>query len=172
VQEVVLGKIVGVFGVKGWLRIKSYTEPVLNIFQYNSWKLELPDSSSCDVVLESGRLNGNGLIARFGSYSDRNKASSLVGAKIRIPVDKLPELGDDDYYWYQLETLAVVNVQNIYLGDISHLLATGANDVLVVKPGSGSIDDRERLIPYLPGKTVMDVQLEEKRMLVDWDSNY
>ena len=171
-QEVILAQITGVLGVKGWLKVRSFSLPLENIFNYTHWRLSLPDGSSQMVELEVGKRHGKGLIAKLKDVADRDLASSLVGAEVSVPSQELPELQEGDYYWYQLESLLVVNTQGVCFGKVSHLMETGANDVLVVKPSAESIDDSERLIPYLPDKTIVDVQLDSGKILVDWDVQY
>jgi 16S rRNA processing protein RimM len=84
----------------------------------------------------------------------------------------LPELPSGEYYWYQLEGLDVFTVSGECLGKVHHLMETGSNDVVVVRATSGSIDQRERLIPYLPDQVVQQVDLDQGRMVVDWDPEF
>ena len=95
-----------------------------------------------------------------------------VGSEILVERTNLPELDQDDYYWHQLVGLQVSNLSNQCLGEVDYLLETGSNDVLVVKPTANSIDDSERLVPYLYGQTVKGVDLDKQSILVDWDSDF
>ena len=91
-----------------------------------------------------------------------------------VEADGLPELDEGDYYWHQLQGLQVwgrepgSSDQRVLLGRVDYLIDTGANDVLVIKASKGSIDERERLVPYLPGDVVSRVSLEEEVIEVDW----
>ncbi|WP_020409023.1 ribosome maturation factor RimM [Hahella ganghwensis] len=171
-QEVVLGKIVGVFGIKGWVKVQSFSSPIENVFSYKSWTLEFPDSSRKQVSLQEGKPQGKGLVASISGVADRDVARSLVGSTIKVPVEQLPELSQGDYYWYQLEGLKVTTTQGEKLGVLDHMMETGANDVMVVKPDQGSIDGRERLIPYLPEQVVQSVALDEGLITVEWDPEF
>ena len=91
---------------------------------------------------------------------------------IAIESSLLPALGEGDFYWSQLEKLEVLTESGVKLGKVSHLIATGANDVLVVKGQEGSVDRKERLIPYLPDQVIKDINLEEGTIRVDWDPEF
>ncbi|KPQ28831.1 MAG: 16S rRNA processing protein RimM [Marinobacter excellens HL-55] len=170
-QETVIGQITSVFGVKGWLKVFSHTDPREGILNYRDWTLVL-DGKRIPVKLEEGRRQGQGIVVRLKGLNDRELARTYSGAEIRVPTEELAELPAGEYYWYQLEGLDVFTVEDEYLGKVHHLLETGANDVLVVHATPDSIDQRERLIPYLPDQVVMSVDLSSTRMVVDWDPEY
>ena len=159
---IVVGKIVGLHGVQGWVKLESYTQPRTQIFSYRPW---LVGTKQIDDA--SGREQGKGLIGRLAGYSDRDTAATLIGAEIRIPRSALPKPADGEFYWSDLEGLIVVNKQGVALGAVSHLFSTGANDVVVVKDGP-----RERLIPFVFGQFVEAVDLEQSRITVDWAPDF
>jgi len=163
--RVPLGRISGVYGVKGWVRIYSYTQPRENILNYSPWLLYSSGAWRNVEVLE-GRRQGAGVIARLEGCEDRDAARRLMGAEIAIDHSRLAERGADEYYWIDLIGLQVVNLQGIELGRVSGLLETGAHDVLVVRNG------RERLIPYVRGAVVTDIDLQAGRLQVDWEAEY
>ncbi len=166
---VVLGKLTSPYGVKGWLRVYSFTSPMEGILDYASWVLHQENGLTRRGLVQ-GRRQGKGLVARLEGIDSREAAEALSGAEILLPKDELPELDADDYYWYQLEGLKVVTREGALLGRVDHLFETGANDVMVI---TGEVDEgfeaRERLLPYLPGEVVLDVDLEAGVMSVDWD---
>ena len=172
---VVLGRISGVFGVKGWLKVWSYTDPVEGILDYPVWQIRMPQGwESCEW--ESGQRQGKGIIVRLPGCDDREVARRFVQADVAVPRSALPPLSADEYYWYQLEGLQVYAVcpqaEPVWLGTVDHLLETGANDVLVVEPAEGSLDKRQRLIPWVPDKVVLGVDLARGEMQVDWDPDF
>ena len=165
-RHVLLGKIVGVHGVRGELKLESYTEPRARIFDYRPWLLR----SAVGELSEEGargREQGKGLVAVLPGVADRDAALALVGTEIWVPRAALPAPAPGEYYWSDLEGLEVVNLEGIALGRVSHLVATGANDVLVVRDG-----DRERLVPFVIDDFVTDVDLERQRITVDWDPEF
>ncbi len=163
--RVPVGRISGVYGVKGWVRIYSYTQPRENILNYTPWLLYSGGEWRTVEVVE-GRRQGAGVIAHLEGCDDRDAARRLMAAEIAIQRSQLAESGADEYYWVDLIGLRVVNLQGVELGRVSGLLETGAHDVLVVRNG------RERLIPYVRGAIVTDIDLEAGRLQVDWDAEY
>lgn len=163
---VLLGKIVGLHGVRGELKLESYTEPRMQIFRYQPWRMR---SISGESTLEGcrGRAQRKGIVAELPGVTDRDAAAALVGSEIWVARSALPMPAPGEYYWSDLEGLEVITVEGVSLGTVSHLLATGANDVLVVRNA-----DRERLIPFLVGQFVTEVDLEAGRVTVDWDPEF
>lgn len=158
---VAVGRISGVFGVQGWLRVYSYTSPRLNIVNYNPWYLRSGPERVRHALLE-GRAHGEGVIARLGGVDDRDAAATLQGAEIEVERAQLGAPAADEYFWTDLEGMAVVNAEGCTLGVIDHLFETGANDVMVV------MGDRRRLIPFVRGAVVLDVDMARRRLTVDW----
>ncbi|MGA8279027.1 MAG: ribosome maturation factor RimM [Rhodanobacteraceae bacterium] len=166
-RRVLVGRISGLYGVNGWVKVDSWTEPRLQIFRYQPWRLISP-SNEREIEGCRGRVQGKGLVAALPGVGDRDDAAGLVGCEIWVRRSALPALTDkDEYYWADLEGLEVVDGKGISLGQVSHLIATGANDVLVVR-GAG----RERLIPFVTGDVVTEVNLDEGRITVGWDADF
>jgi 16S rRNA processing protein RimM len=163
---VLLGKIVGVHGLRGELKLESYTEPRTQIFRYRPWLLR---SASGETTVDGahGRTQGKGLVGELPGVADRDAAVALIGAEIWVARAALPAAKPGEYYWSDLEGTEVVTVEGVSLGRVSHLIATGANDVLIVRDG-----ERERLIPFLVGHHVTAVDLGADRITVDWDPEF
>jgi 16S rRNA processing protein RimM len=173
-ELVVVGKITTVYGVKGWVKVHSFTEPMENIFGYPNCYIER-DGQWRQIALEDGKKHGKGLISRIEGVQDREEARLYCQCNIAVPAGDMPPLEDDEFYWHQLEGLKVlttVNDEDVLLGKVSHLIETGANDVLVVRKCAGSIDRQERMIPYVPEQYVLDIDLEAGVIRVDWDPEF
>lgn len=127
-----------------------------------------------DSVLEmdDARPHGKGLIGHFVGYDTPEHARELTGIELYVRTESLPELDDGDYYWHQLTGLQVENRSGVLLGQVRSLLETGANDVLVVDATQDSVDERQRLIPWLPEQVVLNVDLVSGKILVDWEADY
>ena len=166
----VLGKIVSVHGVRGEVKVYSFTDPIGNLLDYRHWTLKRGDEVRQAEMLR-GRVQGNVLVAKLKGLDDREVARTLADFEICVARHELPELGRGEYYWHQLIGLRVVDPEARLLGKVDHLLETGANDVLVVRPCEGSLDDRERLLPYIDA-CVLAVDLEAGEMRVDWDADF
>lgn len=158
-----LGRIVGVHGVQGWVKVESWTQPRDNLFGFEQWLLERNGEAVGDVRLIEGRPGGRGLIAALEGVADRDQARALMGTHISVPRSALPPPDEGEYYWVDLEGLTVVTTDGAELGTVSHLFETGANDVMVVE------GDRERLIPFVPETYVKVVDVEGGWLEVDWD---
>lgn len=169
-EILVVGKITGCHGIKGWVKIHSYTEPQENFLGFGDWMLQRPGGAE-PIEFDAGRRQGKGLVAHITGVDDRTLAESYRGLEVTARASKLPQLEEGDFYWNQLQGLQVWcrdGENRVLLGTVAYLIETGANDVLVVKASACSIDDRERLIPYLPGDVITGVDLEEAIIEVDW----
>jgi len=164
-DPVIVGKVFAVFGLRGWIKVYSYTSPPENILDFRPWYL-LRDGCWQPSDLVAGQPHGKGLVACLEGCADRDQAAALVGSEIAVRRDQLPEPEQDEYYWTDLEGLQVRTLEGIDLGRLDHLFETGANDVMVVR------GDRERLIPYLWGSVVRSVDLRAQLMVVDWDPEF
>ncbi len=162
---VVVGQVTGLYGVLGWVRIYSHTQPRENVLHYGRWHLGGPGRWR-PVKVEAARTQGKGLVAKFAGVDDRDAARAWIGREIAVPRDELPPLEEGEYYWSDLLGLQVLTVDGQVLGQVARLMETGANDVLVVQ------GDRERLIPFLPDRVVRRVDLEAGVVEVDWDPDF
>nr|CAA6824973.1 MAG: 16S rRNA processing protein RimM [uncultured Thiotrichaceae bacterium] len=162
---ITLGKINGVFGVKGWMKVYSYTAEQNDILSYKNWYLQ-QDGQWQKVKLLKGQRQGKGIVASIEGIVDRDQALALQGTLIGTLREALPKLSNDQFYWSDLAGLSVVTVDGQQLGEISHLFETGANDVMVVK------GDRERWLPWLMNDVVKLVDLNEGIVQVDWDPDF
>lgn len=161
-----VGEVSGVFGIKGWVKVFSFTRPRENILNYSPWYLRKKGEIR-EIKLIDGQRQGKLVIAALEGIGDREAAASIVGCNILIDKKQLPVPDKGEYYWADLVGLRVETGQGVGLGYVDHLLETGANDVLVVKDGK-----QERLIPFLQRQTVLRIDLENGVMVVDWDPDF
>lgn len=165
-RRLVVGRIVGVHGVRGWVKVESWTQPRENLFGFERWWLEADGASHGAYRLVDGRPQGKGLVAALEGVDERECARGLIGSDILVPRAALPPSEEGRYYWADLEGLRVETVAGDELGGVSHLFETGANDVLVVR------GERERLIPFVPDVYVVSVDLAAGVIRVDWDPDF
>ena len=170
-DKVVVGKINAVYGIKGWVKVYSFTEPLDRIFSYAPWHIK-KGSKSQVLELSQMKKHGKGLVVLADGYTDRTEAESLIGSEILVDQSQFSELEDGEFYWHQIEGLKVFNEADELLGEVSHMIQTGANDVLSVQPCDGSLDDRERLIPYVETEVIKEIDLETGRVLVKWAADF
>lgn len=188
---VILGKINAHHGIKGWLKIYSYTDPKQNILTYKKVLLikgfiadNLTDNSTLNiseniwkqVELDNGRIQGKGIVAHFKTYDSRESSEELIACSIVIARTELKLLPANEYYWVDLIDLAVINKEGIHLGKVVKIMPTAANDVLIIQ--NNQADDtvpglqKEYLVPYIMGQYVLSVDLEQGSIQVDWDIDF
>ena len=163
---VTLGRVSGIFGVKGWVRVHSHTEPRERILDYQPWVL-LAGGEQMPIELIAGRQHGKTVVALLPDSASPEQAARYVGAEIAVARECLPAATDESLLWADLEGMRVATTDGIDLGVVDHLLETGANDVLVVKG-----KERERLIPWLRDTVVTRVDLAKGCLVVDWDPDF
>ncbi|MGZ4992117.1 MAG: ribosome maturation factor RimM [Methylobacter sp.] len=164
-QHISVGKISGVFGVKGWVKVFSFTDPRENILTYSPWLLKKGDETKTFNVVD-GQLQGKTIVAQLAGINDRDQAANLMGWDIFITQDQLPKTAKGEYYWSQLIGMNVETIDGVQLGVVDSLLETGANDVIIVQ------GERERVIPFLQGQTIINVDLDAGKIIVDWDPEF
>lgn len=156
-SRILIGQVSGCFGVKGWLKIFSYSDPRENITTYESWII---DGELYDSI--QSKKNGKLIVAKLKGIDDIETAQTFIGKKIEIERQQLHDLNDEQYYWRDLVGLEVTNKEGVVFGTVKNMLDTGANDVMIIK------GTRERLIPFIMGNTVINVDLKNSTLLVDW----
>ena len=184
--KIILGRITGVYGVKGWVKVFSYTDPMESIVDYSPWYIRAENRKQAPwtkVKLKAGKRHAKTVVAKFEHCNDRDQAMAYIGTEIAIEQEQLEALRkNDEYYWRDLIGLRVINRQDIELGIVKSMLETGANDVLVVSQETIGEDESEldeskpktieRLIPWSMHNTVIDVDLKQGVIEVDWDQDF
>jgi 16S rRNA processing protein RimM len=163
---ILLGRVVGAFGVRGQVKIESWTEPRDAIFRYQPWTLRDEAGHQRELKGARGRESGKSLVATFPGIEDRDAVEALRGTEIFVPRSALPPPKPGEYYWVDLEGLRVLNADGSDFGTVSHLFSTGSNDVLVAK------GDKERLIPFIEPDFVKSVDFDAGIITVDWDVDF
>ena len=162
---VILGRVSGLHGVKGWFKVHSYTDPRDSIVEFDTWVLRTDDDEQT-VELEDGKKHGRTVVAKLKAIDDRDQAKALVGAEIAVERDALAPCQPGEYYWTDLEGSTVVTAQGDTLGRLDYLFETGGHDIMVVA------GDCQRLIPFVHEKVVREVKLDQHVIVVDWDPTF
>jgi len=171
-KNIILGKVGAVYGIKGWLKIHSFTDEQEAILDYFPWSLKLGNNRQ-SVEVTDWRKHNKSIIVKVAGVDDRDEAQAFVGSEILTTEEALPELPEGDYYWRDLMGMQVVTTEGYDLGCVSDMLETGANDVLVVKANrNDGFGKKERLIPYLFEQVIKSVSIENKQICVDWDPGF
>lgn len=167
-----MGHVIGPFGILGWVKISHYTESIESLLAHPVWWLSKGHDTWSAINIASYNVHNDQLVAVFEGCHDRTQAAQLKGMQIAVPRDQLPyldESGKQGYYWSDLIGANVFNLQNEEFGNVIGLLRTGANDVLQVQSVRG--DQKERLIPFID-QVIVDVDLEARKITVDWGLDY
>ena len=162
-KKIYLGKITGAHGIKGWLKIQSFSSPPENILNYPLWIISNREQEGFYSV-EQGRKHSNKIIVKLEKIDDRTKAESLINSKIKIRRSELPKLSNESHYWLDLEGLSVLNSEEKLIGIVDSLIETGANDVMVVN----TTKDKRILIPFVMHEIIKEVSIELNYVKVDW----
>ena len=157
----VVGRIGGAYGIRGWVRLTSFTDPPANLLGYSPWFLRRAGEWQAVDVLET-QPHGEGFVARLSGIDDRSAALAIRGSLLGVRADSFPPAEPGEYYWRDLIGLRVVNSDGTLFGTVERLIATGAHDVLVVG------GERERLIPFVE-QFVTGVVPEDGLLRVDWE---
>jgi 16S rRNA processing protein RimM len=165
-DPIILGRISGLYGVKGWVRVFSYTEPREALLDYRNWLLRTADGWMEHAVAEA-RKQGKSLVVRLSRTEDREAAAEWIGTDIAVPRESMPPAASGEFYWADLEGLKVRHRDGRILGRVAHMLATGANDVMVVQ--GESEPKQEFLIPFVPEMYILRVDVAEGVIDVDWE---
>lgn len=171
-----VGRILDAWGIKGGLKVQAYSADADALFSAKRWFLKStgPKPGQLILAVRSVREQGEGIVAMADGVDDRNAAEALRGHEIHVPRSDFPRTPDGEYYWVDLIGLEVVNRESQVLGRVIGLIDTGPHAVLrILPPGvdEPAKPDQERLIPFV-GNFIDDVDLEAKRITVDWGLDF
>ncbi|KTD05691.1 ribosome maturation factor RimM [Fluoribacter gormanii] len=152
-------------GVKGFVTVHSFTEPRDNVLKYENWHAFINNKWQ-PIKLLRAEVQNKSIIAQIEGYPERELVAQLTNIEIAVRQEQLEKLEPGEYYWHQLIGMNVINQQGKSFGKVIEIIPTGANDVLVVE------GNKRHLIPYLPGKFILDVDANQQLITVDWDMDF
>ena len=167
-RKILLGKLGKPHGVKGFVYIHYYGEDPNTLYDYEGLLLDDGTLVKVDKLL----LQKDRVILKFLETNSRNDAEKLRDKELFIEQDSLPVLENNQAYYFELEGLNVKNLDNVDLGRVKEILETNANDVLVIEPTKSSVDEKERLVPYVKDNVVKEINKIDKTILIDWSEDY
>ncbi len=163
-KRLLIGKINGLFGVQGWVKIFSHAHPRKNILTYKPWHVQINNQwTTIDII--KGREQSKTIVAQIKGVNDRGQAREYIGTDVYIERSQLPKLPEGEYYWDELTGLSVVNKEGIVLGKVSYLVDTGSNNVMVIN------GKKEHWVPYME-PFLISVDMDNQQILVDWDEDF
>ncbi|ANO33668.1 ribosome maturation factor RimM [Vibrio breoganii] len=168
-EKIVVGKLGATYGIRGWLKVHSFTDNAENIFDYSPWFLN-QKGTWVECKVESWKRHNKGYVCKLEGLDVREDAHLMTNLEISVASSSLPELSEEEFYWRELFGMKVVTTKGYDLGEVSDMLETGSNDVLVVKANlKDAFGQKERLIPFLEEQVIIKVDREAQRIEVDWD---
>ncbi|MGX9416947.1 ribosome maturation factor RimM [Vibrio sp. RC27] len=171
-EKIVVGKFGASYGIRGWLKIISYTDNQESIFDYSPWFIN-QKGEWVECKVESWKRHNQGLVAKLVGLDVRENTSLYTNLEISINPVSLPELSEDEFYWRELFGMQVFTTKGYDLGTVTDLLETGSNDVLVVKANlKDAFGQKERLIPFLEEQVIISIDRKAQRIEVDWDPGF
>lgn len=169
-DTVVIGKIGAPYGVKGWVKITTYTDEIEGVFNYSPWLLGADEK---EYTVDHWRTHNKGVVAKLVGVETRDDAESIKNLDISIKAEQLPQLAEDEFYWRELVGMKVVTDKGYDLGVVKELFETGANDVMLVRanPNDG-FGQKERMLPFLFEQVIKQVDKQGRTITVDWDPGF
>jgi 16S rRNA processing protein RimM len=161
----VMGQLVGSFGIKGWLKVKVFTEKVETLTEYKNWFLSLDEKNWSKFCVNEVKINQKGMMVKFENINDRTKADGLRNYWVGVLKNSLPKLKKNEFYWNDLIGCKIQNLEGFLFGKVTGFIETGANDVFVVE------GEKKWLIPYTK-MVVRDIELNRQQIIVDWDESF
>ncbi len=169
-DAVEVGRVIGAWGIKGWLKVQPFASDPQALFSTKSWYLRPSDRPGAAppplLRITESREQAGFVVAGAQEVADRNAAQALKGARVFVARSSFPTAGVDEYYWVDLIGCAVVNREAVAFGNVTDLIDTGAHSVLRVVSG-----DDERLIPFVAAY-VDSVDLAKRSITVDWGLDF
>ncbi|EDQ00600.1 ribosome maturation factor RimM [Shewanella benthica] len=171
-EPVVLGKLGSSHGIKGWLKITTYTDSVEGIFDYSPWLIK-EQGEWREVKVLQWRFQGKAVVASLEGVETRDQAQILTNCEIAVTPQQMKTLPEDEFYWRDLIGCEVVNTKGYNMGKVQEIVETGSNDVLLVKANAkDGFGKAERMIPFVTEQFIIEVNLAEKQITVDWDPDF
>ena len=163
-KNIFVGKVSSPHGIKGWLKVISYTDPIENILSYKEWFIINKGGSKKTFSIEDSRIQGKKIIVKLDGIEDRDSAEDLKNKEILVSRIDLPKLEENTFYWNDLLDLSVLDQKGKQIGKVDSLFETGSNDVLVIVN-----ENKERfLVPFIMEEVIRKVDLVKEFISIDW----
>ena len=162
-KKILVGKISNPHGIKGWVKVISFTDPIENILSYKKWTIS-DNETEKTYCLEDSRIQGNKIVIKLEGVNNRDDADLLKNLQIEINRSDLPKLEENSYYWEDLVDFNVIDIKGMHVGKVDSLFRTGSNDVLVI------INETKQrlLIPFIMEEVIKYVDLDKELISIDW----
>lgn len=164
-KKVITGRLARPYGIRGWIKVLSFTDPIQNLLTYKNWYIQHQHTWQ-NFSLSTGRIQGSFLVVKLEGLNNPEAVKQYTNDLIAVERSTFPPLKENEYYWADLIGMQIVTIDGVPLGRVKSLLETGSNDVLII-----SNQGHEHLIPYL-SHVVKSVDIKNKIITVEWDANF
>lgn len=161
---VILGRLGRPQGLKGFIRVNSFTEPESNILDYLPWHIKKKEVW-VPIQVDSYHIQNQTILVKISGYVEREKVAELTNCNIGVLSEHLPSLPEGEFYWHELQNMMVLNKEGAILGQVVQIMPTGTHEVLVIE------GEKRHLIPYVPDVYIEKVDPVQRQIIVDWDEN-
>lgn len=161
---VILGRLGRPQGLKGFIRVISFTEPESNILDYLPWHIQKKDHW-IPLQVDNFQVQNKTILVKIEDYTEREAVAELTNCNIGVLREQLPNLLAGEFYWHELQNMTVQNKEGIVLGQVTQIMPTGTHEVLVIE------GKKHHLIPYVPEIYILEVDPVQRQIIVDWDEN-
>ena len=162
-KKILVGKISNPHGIKGWVKVISFTDPIENILSYKKWTIS-DNQTEKTYCLEDSRIQGNKIVIKLEGVNNRDDADLLKNLQIEVNRSDLPKLDENSYYWEDLVDFNVIDINGIHVGKVDSLFRTGSNDVLVIINKT----KQRLLVPFIMVEVIKYVDLDKELISIDW----
>ncbi|QJC28362.1 ribosome maturation factor RimM [Enterobacteriaceae endosymbiont of Plateumaris braccata] len=175
-MNIILGQFGSVYGIKGYIKLFSYTSNKQNIFIYKNLFIINNKSEIFPIIFKKWIFNNNCYIVKINNFNERNDLIKLVNNKIYILYNDLIKYKNiDEYYWNDIIGCKIININNYKnLGVVKDIISTGSNDVLIIESIIMSKDKKnikKQLIPFIENQVIKNIDLIKNIIEVDWNFN-
>jgi 16S rRNA processing protein RimM len=164
-QKIIIGRFGSPFGVKGWIKVQSFTEPEENLLTYAHWYSPERDSWSL-IKHDDHAKHGKGWIVHLVGYDSPEAVRFLASTDIAIARSDFPPLAEDEFYISDIVGFSAINVEGVTLGEVMGFIDSGAHELLVIR------GEKEYLIPLIKGRFLKAVDKTKEQITVDWDADF
>jgi len=162
-KKILVGKISNPHGIKGWVKVISFTDPIENILSYKKWTIS-DNETEKTYCLEDSRIQGNKIVIKLEGVNNRDDADLLKNLQIEVNRSDLPKLDENSYYWEDLVDFNVIDINGMHVGKVDSLFRTGSNDVLVIINKT----KQRLLVPFIMVEVIKYVDLDKELISIDW----
>ena len=162
-KKILVGKISNPHGIKGWVKVISFSDPIENILSYKKWTMS-DNQTEKTYCLEDSRIQGNKIVIKLEGVNNRDDADLLKNLQIEVNRSDLPKLDENSYYWEDLVDFNVIDINGMHVGKVDSLFRTGSNDVLVIINKT----KQRLLVPFIMVEVIKYVDLDKELISIDW----